>query len=355
MIYRKVYNYQKYNILSKEINGWLLYNYIEPKKRSFANEYKMEFKDYYKILGVTPETPTDDIKRAFRKLARQYHPDVSKLPDAEHRFKEINEAWEVLKDEQKRKQYDELRTGGWQRQPEFTQAGGRGYQRDEQNGFSPEDTADFSEFFNSIFGGQAGFAHRGKAQPHFRQKGRDFHVKIRIPLLEAYHGGVQTLQLQLPIQTPEGRTSETKSLNVKIPAGVSQGSQIRLKEQGGEGIGGGPKGDIYVEIEIEAHPYFTLHRKDVHLILPITPWEAALGATISVPTLGGNVNLKIPSHAQSGQKMRLKGRGLPGEPVGDQYVILQIQTPAANTEQTKALYEEMAKQMPFNPRQGLGV
>lgn len=312
----------------------------------------MEFKDYYKILGVAPETPTDEIKRAYRKLARQYHPDVSKLPDAEQRFKEINEAWEVLKDDQKRKQYDQIRTGGWQREPQFAQGDGRSHRHYEQ-AFSPEEAADFSEFFNSIFGGQAGFSESAKRQPHFRHKGRDYHVKVRIPLEEAYRGGVQTLQLQIPTQTPAG--AQTKSLNVKIPAGVTEGSQIRLKEQGGEGMGGGPKGDIYVEIEIEKHPYFSLHQKDIHLILPIAPWEAALGTTIAVPTLGGNVNLKIPAHAQSGRKMRLKERGLPGTPPGDQYVILQIQTPVPDSEQAKAVYEEMAKVMPFNPRQGLGV
>lgn len=199
----------------------------------------MEFKDYYKILGVTPETPTDDIKRAYRKLARQYHPDVSKLSDAEQRFKEINEAWEVLKDDQKRKHYDQLRAGGWHPgQPEFTQAGGNGYRYEGQRGFSPEEAADFSEFFNSIFGGGAGFGERGRHSAHFRHKGQDFHVKVRISLQEAYRGGVKTLQLQMPSQTPKNAEPQTK-LNVKIPAGVVQGSQIRLKEQGGEGIGGG--------------------------------------------------------------------------------------------------------------------
>lgn len=320
----------------------------------------MEFKDYYALLGVKPETPTDEIKRAYRKLARQYHPDVSKLPDAENRFKEINEAWEVLQDKEKRAHYDQIRTGGWQQQgaPDFSNARTRQHGHSQQSEFSPEQAAEFSDFFQSIFGGMGnGFeeSHVGARHRQHRGKGRDYHVKMRVPLTLAYKGGTQSIQLQMPTQTPDGHmTTHNKTLNIKIPQGVIEGSQIRLKGQGSPGIGGGPDGDLYIEIDIEPHPFFSLNNKDIHLTLPITPWEAALGGTIKVPTLAGNVDLKIPANSQSGQKMRLKGRGMPGEPAGDQYVILQIHV-LANTDEAKAFYQEMAKTMPFNPRTSLGV
>ena len=229
----------------------------------------MEFKDYYKILGVTPETPVTEIKRAYRKLARQYHPDVSKLPDAEARFKEITEAWEVLQDKEKKAHYDQVRQGGWKQPSQGP------HPRYEEQNFSQE--GDFSDFFNSIFGG-GGFSQQATHEG-FRAKGRDIHAKVAIPLEVAYQGGNQTLQLQL------GR--EIKNLNVKIPPGVINGSQIRLKEQGGKGVGDAPSGDLYIEITIHHHPFYALHHKDITLKLPITPWEAALGATLSVPTLGG--------------------------------------------------------------------
>jgi curved DNA-binding protein len=309
----------------------------------------MEFKDYYAILGVKPETPTEEIKRAYRKLARQYHPDVSKEPDAENRFKEINEAWQVLQDEQKRAQYDQVRTGGWQQQAQ-QQRGPRAHQQYQENHFSQDQSADFSEFFQSIFGGLGGEpgAEYIVRRQNFRGKGQDFHVKMKIPLQVAYQGGEQTLQFQLP-------SKETKSLKIKIPQGVQDGSQIRLKGQGGEGVGGGAAGDIYIEFEIEPHPFFTLNHKDVHIKLPITPWEAALGASIVVPTLGGNVNLKVAPNSQTGQKMRLKERGMPGTPAGDQYVTLEIHMPKVQSEEEKKLIQEMATKMAFNPRVGLGV
>ncbi len=305
----------------------------------------MEFKDYYAILGVKPETPIDDIKRSFRKLARLYHPDVSKVADAESKFKEINEAWEVIKDPQKRAEYDNIRLGGSQRQ---SASNGHPFQSQAQD-FSPEQAAQFSDFFESMFG-QGGFEHP-HARRAYKSKGQDYHVKMSVPLSVAFEGGVESLQLQVP-----GKGApENKNLQVKIPPGVLTGSQIRLKDQGGPGMNGGPNGDLYIEIEIAKHPHFTLQQKDVYLNLPLTPWEAALGATIMVPTLGGNVSLKIPSNSQSGKKMRLKGRGMPGTVNGDQYVVFQVQVPLAKDEKDKALYDEMAKTMAFNPRANLGV
>ena len=293
----------------------------------------MDFKDYYAILGVTPETPVDEIKRAYRKLARKYHPDVSKEANAEAHFKEINEAWEVLQDPQKRQQYDQIRAGGPPNQG-FDQSMGSDY-------FSGDHPEDFSDFFNSIFGGA-----RQRQASHHPMRGRDLNVKIDIPLLTAYQGGTQTLQLQMGKQT--------KQLQVKIPAGVVNGSQIRLKGQGMEGMNGGPSGDLYINIHLQKHPLFTVSQKDIHFKLPISPWEAALGASVSVPTLGGDVTVKIPKNSQSEQKLRLKGRGLPGSPPGDQYAILQVKLPLANNEKSIQLYETMAKEMPFNPREGWG-
>lgn len=279
----------------------------------------MDIKNYYATLNVPEKATTEEIKRSYRKLARQYHPDVSKLPDAEARFKEVNEAWEVLKDPQKRAQYDQMRAGGWQQQQQRPQ----GHQRQYSEAYTEND---FSDFFNTFF------------QDRFQQqqaRTQDVHAKIHIPLKLAYEGGEQAI--------------DYKNLKIKIPKGVLQGSQLRLKGQGKN------NGDLYVEIHIVPDPYFSLHHKDVHLKLPITPWEAALGATIDVPTLGGNLKMKIPPNSQAGQKLRLKGKGFPGSPPGDQYVILQIVTPNAQTDKAKALYQQMATEMPFNPRAQLGV
>lgn len=307
----------------------------------------MEFKDYYKILGVDSKAPIAEIKKAFRKLARRYHPDVSKEQNAEQKFKEINEAYEVLKDENKRKHYDTLRAGGFRedqnrphQQQQYAYQGERGEE---------VDLRDFSEFFSSIFGG------RGDNNDfHFHQrqqrplKGRDIHAKIQIPLKVAFSGGI------VPLTLATANVNKT-TLNVNIPKGVQTGSQIRLKGQGEPGPHGGATGDLYLEIEVLPFHHFNLVERDIHLNLPISPWEAALGATIPVPTLENKVNLKIPSGARSGQKLRLKGKGLPGPKTGDQIVTLQIQTPPAKTEEQKAVYENMAEKLAYNPREDLGV
>lgn len=306
----------------------------------------MEFKDYYAILGVSSQTSVDEIKKAYRKLARKYHPDVSKLPEAESKFKEINEAWEVLQDPKKRAQYDQVRAGGWRPHQGFDQSMGSDYfSGDHPEDFTFQTEGDFSDFFNSIF--------TSKARERKKDKGHDTHVKLEIPLVLAYQGGTQALQLQTWERGSSGQLSpQTKQLQVKIPAGVTEGSQIRLKGQGT--AGGLGAGDLYITLNLKKDPIFTVDKKDIYIKLPITPWEAALGASLSVPTLGGSVNVKIPKNAQSGQKLRLKGRGLPGEHIGDQYVILQVKIPPANTEAAIRFYEEMAKQLPFNPREQWG-
>jgi len=312
----------------------------------------MEFKDYYKILGVARDASQDDIKRAYRRLARKYHPDVSKETDAETRFKEVGEAYEVLKDPEKRAAYDRFGSD-WQAGQEFKPPPGwdAGF---EFKGGGFTDAEGFSDFFESLFGraapGERPF-HRG-----FRSRGEDHHARILVSLEDATQGATRSITLQAPELDAQGRvTTRPHTLNVKIPAGITEGQRIRLAGQGAPGLGGGPKGDLYLEVAFEPHALFRADGKDIYLDLPITPWEAALGHSVTVPTLGGKVDLKIPPGSQSGKKLRLKGRGLPGQPAGDQYVVLRIVTPAADTDSAKAFYEKMAAEMPLNPRAAMGV
>lgn len=320
----------------------------------------MEFKDYYTTLGVSRTATADEIKRAYRKLARKYHPDVSKEANAEDKFKEVQEAYEVLKDTKKREAYDQLGSNwkngqdfrpppGWQG---FSDFGGNG----QGSRFQEEDLGGFSDFFESIFGG-GGARHAGGRHRHqeFNQRGGDQHAKIGVALSEAYNGASKTIHLQVPEMNANGQMHQkTRTLKITIPKGVVSGQQLRLAGQGMPGVGRGPAGDLYLEMDIQPDRSFTLEGHDVYLTLPITPWEAALGAKVTVPTLGGSVEMKIAPGSQSGQKLRLKGRGLPVKPTpGDQYVLLQILTPPAKTEAQKAMYETMAKEMPFNPREGL--
>ncbi len=312
----------------------------------------MKFKDYYEVLGVKRDASADDIKRAYRKLARKYHPDVSKEPQAETRFKEVNEAHAVLSDSEKRAAYDRL-GANWQAGQDFTPppgweqaayANGAEFHTDFGGG-------DFSDFFSSLFGGGFRQARGGRAGGGFRMQGEDQHAKIRIAIEDAYHGASRTLELAVPQIDAHGQvTTARRTLQVRIPAGVSTGQQIRLAGQGAPGIGGGANGDLYLEVELEPHPFFHIEGRDVYLNLPLAPWEAALGATVTVPTLGGKVDLKIPAGAQTGQKLRLKGRGLPGANPGDQYAVLQIVNPSADSTVARELYQRMAREIPFNPR-----
>ena len=314
----------------------------------------MEYKDYYRILGVAKDATRDDIKRAYRRLARKYHPDVSREADAETRFKEVNEAHEVLKDPDQRAAYDRL-GGQWRGGQDFTpppgwdtgfefRAGGPGGVGD----------AGFSDFFESLFGGRSPFGHAGgfnAGAAHASRKGEDHRARIRISLEDAFHGAQRTLQLQAPTLDAQVRVSiEPHALNVRIPKGIQEGQQIRLAGQGGQGAAGAGRGDLYLEVEFEPHPRFRAEGRDLHTELTITPWEAALGARVKSPTLGGPVEVKIPAGARGGQRLRLAGRGLPGKPPGDQYLTLQIQTPPARTAAEKAFYQRMAEQFDFNPR-----
>lgn len=314
----------------------------------------MEYKDYYKVMGLSRDATQDEIKRAYRKLARKYHPDVSKEPDAEERFKELGEAYEVLKDPEKRTAYDRLGKG-WREGQEFHPPPGweRGFEF-RGGGFTAADASQFSDFFESLFG--RGFAWGGDSGRQFHARGEDTFAKIVVDLDDAYHGATRTVGLTHTELKPDGKPQlKQRTLNVHIPKGVHQGQHIRLAGQGGAGVGGGEAGDLYLEIEIRSHPFYHIEYKDVYLDLPVAPWEAALGASVKAPTPTGIVDLKIPPGSHAGSKLRLKGRGIPGKPAGDFYVLLQIALPPADTEAAKAVYREMERTLKFNPRAGLGV
>ncbi len=314
----------------------------------------MEFKDYYKIMGVARDATQDEIKRAYRKLARKYHPDVSKEANAEARFKELGEAYEVLKDAEKRAAYDQLGAnykGGQEFRPPpdwnagFEFSGG---------GFSTGDGGDYSDFFASLFGNQFRQGGAGRAAPN--AKGEDHHARVLIDLEDAYRGATRTITLHVPAVDAQGHViTKERVLNVAIPKGIREGQHIRLAGQGSGGIGEGRAGDLYLQVEFRAHPIYRVDGRDLYIDLPVAPWEAALGATVKVPTLGGIVELKIPEGSGSGRKLRLKGRGLPGDPPGDCYVILAIALPPADSEAAKALYRKMENELNFNPRAKLGV
>lgn len=306
-------------------------------------------------MGIKRDATQDDIKRAYRKLARKYHPDVSKEPNAETRFKEIGEAYEVLKDPEKRAAYDQLGTN-WQSGQEFHPPPGwdQGFEF-HGGGFTQADASQFSSFFDALFGG--GFNARRKQRDYgFSVRGEDTHAKIFIDIEDAYQGSTRTITLQHSELGPDGRPQiKARTLNVRIPKGIHQGQLIRLVGQGSPGIGTHNPGDLYLEVAFKPHPYYKVEGKDVFLELPVTPWEVALGKTIKMPTPAGIVDLKIPPGTQSGRKLRLKGRGIPGHPPGDLFVVLQIVLPSADNEQAQMLYRQMEQKLAFNPRTRLGV
>lgn len=308
----------------------------------------MEFKDYYKTLGVAPDASQDEIRKSYRRLARKYHPDVSAEADAEERFKEVGEAYEVLRDPEKRKGYDQLRTGGFRegesfRPPpgwsgDFDRAGPGGVH------FSEDSAGGFSDFFESLFG-QGRRADGGRPS-----RGRDIHARVAIDLESAYAGGVKRVELEQPEVAPDGQlVRNRRALDIRIPPGVTDGRQLRLRGKGGGGTGG-PPGDLYLEVQVLPHPRFELHGRDVHVTLPIAPWEAVLGGQVAVPTLGGPVTMSVPAGAASGQRLRLKGKGMPGPTPGDQYVTLKIVMPPVRDDRDRKLFETMREQMKFNPR-----
>lgn len=320
----------------------------------------MEYKDYYAILGVDKKASEDELKKAYRKLARKYHPDVSKEKNAEEQFKNLQEAYEVLKDPQKRAAYNELgsnwKAGQDFRPPPGWQHGGGEFHT--AGNFSEEDLGGFSDFFSQLFGGggaqrmhRGGFHRQQQGFEEFKQRGADQNAKIAVSLSEAFHGTSKTFQLQIPeVDAAGNMRAGVRTIKLTIPKSSLPGQQLRLAGQGGPGIGGAPAGDLYLEIEMLPDSLYSLKGRDIYITLPVTPWEAALGATIKVPTLAGAIELKLGAGSQSGQQLRLKGRGMPGKEPGDQFAILQIVIPPALTQEQRDFYAKMATVMPYNPR-----
>ena len=308
----------------------------------------MDFKDYYNILGVSRDATQDEIKRSYRKLARKYHPDVSSDADAEDKFKEVGEAYEVLKDPEKRVAYDQF-GANWETGQDFQPPPDwdAGF---EFSGGGFTGGSNFSDFFESMFGQTS----QGSSPRGFRGAGEDHHAKILIDLEDAFEGATRSISLQMPQVDSQGHVStKQRTLNVKIPKGIKAGQRIRLAGQGAPGLNPDQAGDLYLDIEFRPHPHYRVEDSDLYVDLPITPWEAALGDKVTVPTPSGKISLTIPAGAVSGQKLRVKGRGIPGKTTGDLYMVLQIAWPPANTEQAKAFYKEMADTLDFNPRANL--
>lgn len=311
----------------------------------------MEFKDYYKIMGVDENATADDIKKAYKRLARKYHPDVSKEKDAEQRFKDVGEAYEVLKDPEKRREYDQLRAyggGSGQFTPPPGWNRGGGYERAD---FGAEG---FSDFFEAMFRRGGGFSRHdfGDGGAQMRMRGEDTHVELPLFLEEAFKGTEKTVELRVPEIDERGlRTQRTRKLKIKIPPGSSEGSVLRIKGQGGSGFGGGENGDLLATVRLAPHPLYTVEGKNLTLIAPVTPWEAALGGKLTVPTLKGRTLVTLPANSQNGAKLRLSGQGLPGMPPGDLFVVLKIVVPPNVTEGARTHYEKLAKEYAgFNPR-----
>ena len=307
----------------------------------------MEYKDYYAALGVDKGASADQIKKAYRKLVRKYHPDVSKHAEADAKTKEINEAYGVLGDAEKRAAYDEL---GTRRQA------GQEFQPPPDWGSSYDAGGDPNDFFADLFAHVGRRGRGGGGGASFQMRGEDIHASIAIDLRDAYHGATRTVTLRVPQRDEQGRmVSRERSLDINIPKGVVPGQQLRLAGQGHEGSGGAGPGDLYLEIQFNPDPRYRIEGRHVYEDVPVAPWEAALGATINVPTPSGGVEVGVPGGSQSGRKLRLKGRGIPGNPPGDLYLILQVVLPPADNDKARKLYEAMARDLAFNPRERIGA
>ncbi|MCQ2996816.1 curved DNA-binding protein [Pseudomonas syringae] len=309
----------------------------------------MDFKDYYKILAVDPTADEKAIKVAYRKLARKYHPDVSKEAGAEEKFKEANEAYEVLSSPEKRAEYDDLRKYGRQGQPFQAPPGWQS--RAGAGGFGGADNGDFSDFFSSIFGGRP---QQGGRSRNPGRKGQDVEMELAIFLEETLSGESKQVSFKVPQHNAAGQrvADVTKTLNVKIPAGVTDGERIRLKGQGAPGVAGGESGDLYLIIRLAPHPKFEVEGHDLIITVPVAPWEAALGAKVAVPTLTGKINLTVRPDSQNGQRLRIKGNGLLNKQGqrGDLFAQIKVVMPRSSDEATQELWKKLADKAAFDPR-----
>ena len=319
----------------------------------------VRFKDYYEILGVGRASTQDDVRRAYRRLARKFHPDVNKSPDAEGKFKEIAEAYEVLGDPQKRKRYDEFgasyHSGDEFRPPPGEEESFRFYSEPSAAGFGSDDLGGFSDFFEALFGGRGGagghFSQAGFGGSSRHSRGQDHEAGLTISLEEAFRGARKTISLQTARLDENGHVQrQTKAYQVRIPAGTTDGMKIRLSGQGGEGTPGGAAGDLYLRVSVAPHHVFTCSGRNLEVTVPVAPWEAALGAGITVPTMDGKASLKIGPGTQAGQKFRLRGKGFPGHSPGDLIVTIRIEVPRSLSAGERRLFEELAKTSSFRPR-----
>lgn len=322
---------------------------------------QMKYKDYYEIMGVPRTASQDEIKKAYRKLARKYHPDVSESDDAGERFKQLGEAYAVLKDPEKRDAYDQLGSDwqagqdfrpppGWQ---ESAGSGGGGFEG--FGGAGGAQGANYSDFFEDLFGG--GFSRQGGSGGYYENhqtNGQDQHAQISIDIRDSYQGATRSLQLQVPEVSDDGRVfNRLRTLNVKIPKGIKAGQQIRLKGQGGAALGGGHAGDLYLEVVFQPNEFYEVDGQDVYLKLPVAPWEAALGGRVKVPLPAGDIDMSVPANSAQGRKLRVKGKGLPGQTAGDLYVVLDVVFPPADSEAARKIYQEMQNELSFDPRSGM--
>ena len=319
----------------------------------------MDFKDYYQVLGIERTASDDEVRKAYRKLARKFHPDVSKEPDAELRMRDVNEANDVLRDKDKRAAYDALADrvargghpdGDFRPPPNWDE--GYEFHRGARDG--PADQAEFSDFFSSLFGAAE---RRQAGRQSYKARGEDHHAAIEISLEEALLGAEREISLRAVETGASGEPEfRTRTLSVKIPPGVHPGQFIRLAGQGMPGHGGEAAGDMFLEVRIAPHPRYRIDGRDLYMTLPVTPTEAALGAQVEVPTPGGGtVEVTVPANARGGLKLRLKGRGLGGNPPGNLYLLLDIALPPADTDAARHAYAQLAAAAPFNPRSHLGV
>lgn len=315
-----------------------------PRSIDWTIRETMKYKDYYAVMGVPRSATEAEIKKAYRKLSRKFHPDLNKEADAEARFKEIGEAWQVLKDPEKRAAFDALGTGfkdgdEIRRRPDvsddFAYQGGTQSQ-------------DINDFFSDLFGRHS--RHSSRSRPP-EGPGEDLHAKVFVSLEDIYNGAQRTFTVQVPVIDDQGQvTYQTRTLDVAIPKGILDGQRLRLTGQGGAGVGNAPRGDLYLEISLEPHKRYRVEGRDVTIELPLAPWEAALGTEVIVPTPSGQVTVTVPPGSSAGRRLRLRGRGIPGNPSGDFYVMLAIALPPADTDEKKAAYVAMREAFDFAPR-----